>query len=69
MVFVGIVIMLVAITLSVVLTTDTLTQVTSNMLLQGIFLTPPFFTVGGMVLILLGKMHAESDNRRVLRRE
>ncbi len=64
MVFLGIVIMLIALTLSVLLPTATLLQVQSNVVLVGTFLTPPFFTVGGMVLIILGKMHAESESRK-----
>ncbi len=64
MVFLGIVIMLIALTLGVVLPTSTLEQVQSNVLLVGIFLTPPFFTIGGMILIILGKMHADAENRR-----
>ena len=63
MVFIGIVILLVSLTLSVVLNTDTLTQVQTNQYLMGTFLTPPFFTIGGMLLILLGKMHAEHEER------
>jgi len=66
MVFLGIVIMLIALTLGVVLPTATLQQVQSNVVLVGAFLTPPFFTVGGMVLIILGKMHSESESRKVL---
>ena len=66
MVFVGIVVMLVALTLGVVLPEETLRQVQSDVVLDGVFLTPPFFTIGGMVLIILGKMHAESETRRGL---
>ncbi len=66
MVFVGIVIMLIALTVGVVLPAGTLRDVQSDVLLDGIFLTPPFFTIGGMVLIILGKMHAESETRRGL---
>jgi uncharacterized BrkB/YihY/UPF0761 family membrane protein len=66
MVFLGIVVMLIALTLGVVLPTATLQQVQSNVLLVGIFLTPPFFTVGGMVLIILGKMHSESETRKTM---
>ena len=66
MVFLGIVIMLVALTLGVVLPTASLREVQSNVVLVGAFLTPPFFTVGGMVLIILGKMHAESETRKVI---
>ncbi len=68
MVFLGIVIMLIALTLGIVLPTPTLEQVQSNMLLVGTFLTPPFFTIGGMVLIVLGKMHADSESRKALTR-
>jgi NADH:ubiquinone oxidoreductase subunit K len=66
MVFLGIVIMLVALTLGVVLPSATLRQVQSNVFLVGVFLTPPFFTVGGMVLIILGKMHSESETRKTM---
>ncbi len=66
MVFLGIVIMLIALTLGVVLPTAILQQVQSNVFLVGAFLTPPFFTVGGMVLIILGKMHSESETRKGL---
>ena len=66
MVFVGIVVMLVALTLGVVLPEATLREVQSDVVLDGVFLTPPFFTIGGMVLIILGKMHAESETRRGL---
>ncbi len=64
MVFLGIVIMLIALTLGVILPTNTLEQVQSNMVLVGTFLTPPFFTIGGMILIILGKMHADSEKIR-----
>jgi hypothetical protein len=66
MVFLGIVIMLIALTLGVVLPTGTLRQVESNVFLVGTFLTPPFFTVGGMILIILGKMHSESETRKTM---
>ena len=66
MVFLGIVVMLIALTLSVVLPTASLEEVQSNMFLVGTFLTPPFFTVGGMILIILGKMHADSESRKTL---
>ena len=66
MVFVGIVVMLVALTLGVVLPEEALRQVQSDVVLDGVFLAPPFFTIGGMVLIVLGKMHAESETRRGL---
>ncbi len=65
MVFFGIVVMLIALTLGIVLPTGTLEQVQSNVFLVGTFLTPPFFTIGGMILIVLGKMHADSDTRRI----
>ncbi len=65
MVFLGIVIMLIALTLGVVLPTNTLEQVQSNTILVGTFLTPPFFTIGGMILIIFGKMHADSESRRL----
>jgi hypothetical protein len=66
MVFLGIVIMLIALTLGVVLPAATLRDVQADVLLDGIFLTPPFFTIGGMVLIILGKMHSESETRKGL---
>jgi hypothetical protein len=66
MVFIGIVILLVSLTLSVVLNTQTLTQVQTNQYLMGTFLTPPFFTIGGMLLIILGKMHTEGENKPAL---
>jgi len=66
MVFLGILIMLLALTLGVVLPPATLQQVQGDVLLDGVFLTPPFFTIGGMVLIILGKMHAESETRKGL---
>jgi len=65
MVFLGIVVMLIALTLGVLLPTATLEKVQGNVFLVGAFLTPPFFTVGGMVLIVLGKMHADSESRRL----
>ncbi len=65
MVFLGIVVMLIALTLGVILPTATLERVQGNMFLVGAFLTPPFLTVGGMVLIVLGKMHADSESRRL----
>jgi F0F1-type ATP synthase assembly protein I len=65
MVFTGIVIMLTALTLSIVLTSGGLVGVTGNALLEGIFLTPPFFEVVGLILIILGKMHAQSEERKV----
>ncbi len=66
MVFLGIVVMLIALTLGVVLPTPTLEKVQANMFLVGAFLTPPFLTVGGMVLIVLGKMHADSESRKLV---
>ena len=65
MVFLGILVMLIALTLSIVLPTATLQQVQSNVVLVAAFLTPPFFTVGGMIMIILGKMHYESERRKV----
>ncbi len=64
MVFLGIVIMLIALTLGVVLPAGTLRDLQGDVLLDGVFLTPPFFTIGGMVLIVLGKMHSESETRK-----
>ncbi len=66
MVFLGILIMLIALTLGVVLPAASLRDVQGDVLLVGIFLTPPFFTIGGMILIILGKMHAESETRKGL---
>ncbi len=64
MVFLGIVIMLIALTVGVVLPAATLRDLQGDVLLDGVFLTPPFFTIGGMVLIVLGKMHSESETRK-----
>jgi len=64
MVFVGVVILLIALTLGVILPAASLRDVQSNVLLDGVFLTPPFFTIGGMILIILGKMHSESETRK-----
>jgi len=66
MVFVGVVILLIALTLGVILPADSLHDVQSDVLLDGVFLTPPFFTIGGMILIILGKMHSESETRKSL---
>ena len=66
MVFLGIVIMLIALTLGVVLTAASLRDLQADVFLDGVFLTPPFFTIGGMVLIILGKMHSESETRKGL---
>lgn len=69
MVFVGILILLVSLTLSVVLNTATLAQVQTNQYLMGTFLTPPFFTIGGMLLIILGKMHTEHESKPTLTKD
>ena len=66
MVFVGVVILLIALTLGVILPAASLRDVQGDVLLDGVFLTPPFFTIGGMILIILGKMHSESETRKSL---